>query len=290
MSHPYADSRYLAALARNGEETMAVAAWRTAVLVRPVALGGVDGAGAYPMAVLGGDAEVEQGLGEMARAGLISVVMVADPLLGPSSKALAPAFDLARPFKTHYLIEPNRYAPSKHHRAEIRRSVSRCVVERVRFADVADAWGRLYAGLTARHRITGVAAFSADHWRCLAELDGLETFAARVDGEWVSMALWFEHDGVAYNHLGASSAAGYAAGAGYALYDAAIQHYASRATLNLGGGAGLSDDASDGLARFKRGFASGETSAWLYGKVLDPIRYDELSQGRSTAFFPAYRG
>ena len=290
MTHPYASERYVTALAREGERAMTVASWRTAVLVRPVAEGGVDGAGAYPMAALNRGSDVEAGVDELAKAGLVSFVMVADPLLGPPADKLAAAFDLARPFKTHYLVEPPHYEPSKHHRAEIRRSLRRCHVERAPFAEVIGSWTRLYPLLMARHEIGGVAAFSDAYWRCLADMSGVETFVARVEGEIVSMSLWLDHDGVAYNHLGASSATGYAAGAGYALYDAAIQHYRDRTGLNLGGGAGLSDDPSDGLARFKRGFSTGAAVAHLYGKVLDPIRYAKLARGRLASFFPAYRG
>ena len=104
------------------------------------------------------------------------------------------------------------------------------------------------------------------------------------------MTLWFEHAGVVYNHLTASNAAGYANGANFALYAAAIDHFAGAAVMNLGGGAGFEDDPDDGLAAFKRGFANAETRALLCGAVLDAERYAALRAGRQTAFFPAYRG
>ena len=53
------------------------------------------------------------------------------------------------------------------------------------------------------------------------------------------MTLWFEHDGVVYNHLTASNASGYANGANFALYGAAIDHFAGAGVMNLGGGAGF---------------------------------------------------
>jgi hypothetical protein len=290
VTHPYAEPGYVAALAQPGEQAMTVSAWRTAVLIRPIPGAGLDGAGAYPMAALDPESDIQAGLDQLSQAGLTSFVMVADPLQGPPAQKLASAFDIARPFKTHYVVEPQSYAPSKHHRAEIRRSLRRCRVERARLADMIEVWTGLYAHLSARHEIGGVADFSEEYWRLLANLRGLEAFVARVEGEAVTMSLWLEHQGVAYNHLGASAPEGYAAGAGYALYDAAIQHYHDRSVLNLGGGAGLQDDATDGLARFKCGFSTGAVQAHLYGKVLDRSRYDTLSEGRSTSFFPSYRG
>ncbi len=290
MTHPYAGGGYLAALARPGEQACEVRAWGTSVLSRPIPEGGSDAVGAYPMAALAPDADVGRGLEQLAAAGLVSVVLVADPLRGPPADALARAFDVGRPFKTHYLAEPGRYAPGKHHRAEIRSSLKRCQVEIAAFDSVRAVWEALYAGLVERRAIAGAAVFGAAYWDWMSSLPQLVAFCARAEGEIVAMALWFEHEGVAYNHLGASSAAGYAAGAGYALYDAAIQHHQACGVANLGGGAGLSDDPNDGLARFKRGFAARTATGRLYGKVLDAERYAALSGGRETGFFPAYRG
>ena len=291
MSHPYAAEGYVAALADGeGERAATIASWNTAVLIRPIAAGGMDAAGAYPMAALGQDSDVSAGLAQLAARGLVSVVLVADPLHGPPAERLAAAFALARPFKTHYLVEPARFAPNKHHRAEIRRSQNRCRVERVSLAAMLGDWMRLYSGLVDRHAIGGAAVFSDRYWRYIAGLAELETFAAYVEDEVVAMGLWLRHGGVGYNHLGASSAAGYAAGASYAVYAAAIDHHADCAVLNLGGGAGRRDDPSDGLARFKRGFSTATATAHLYGAVLDPERYAALSAGRETGFFPAYRG
>ena len=292
MSHPYAAEGYLAALAKTGERVLTVEAWGGAVLVRPIAgaAGAEDACGAYPVARLSPEVDVQAGLDDLAAQGLISFVMVADPLSGPSAARLSAAFDVARPFKTHQLVDPARYDPTKHHKAEIRRARKRVAVEAGRLADHLPAWTALYAALSRRHAIVGPAAFPTTNWAYLAEARGLTAFVARIGGETAAMGLWFEHEGVAYNHLGASSAAGYAAGASYALYDAAIEHYRHCRVLNLGGGAGSSDDPDDGLARFKRGFATDIALAHLYGKVLDPARYAMLCSGGGDGYFPAYRG
>lgn len=291
MSHPYAAEDYVAALAKTGgERALRIDGWNTSLLVRPIPSMGADAAGAYPMAAIAPNSDLRAGLDQLATLALVSLVLISDPLFGPSVDILAAAFPLARPFKTHYLVDPAHLAPSKHHRAEIRRSQSRCRVEHARLAAVLDDWMRLYADLVQRHAVRGVADFSIAYWRHLAGLDALEAFVAYADDEIVAMGLWLEHAGVAYNHLGASSAKGYALGASYTLYAAALEHFGGCAVINLGGGAGRQDDPSDGLARFKRGFSNGAATAYLCGAVLDPVRYAALTGDRQTEFFPAYRG
>lgn len=286
MRHPYARLDHAAALAGSQASPIDVGAWGAPVLRRPIAAGGFDAAGPYPMTPFPPGADIVGGLDALSKEGLACVVLVGDPLATPPP---ADAFDLFRPFKTHHLVRPARYAPSKHHRAEIRRSLARCAVERVSLAEVLPTWTALYGGLIDRHAICGPAAFSPGYFRYVAQMPELVALAARVERRIVAMGLWFAHGDVAYNHLGASSPEGYAVGAGYALYDAAITHFGDRHVINLGGAAGGRDDPADGLARFKRGFADGAVQAHLYGKVLDPARYARLSAGVETEYFPAYR-
>jgi hypothetical protein len=287
--HPYASEAYARALAFSGAP-LEVPAWGAWVLQRPIAGGLADAAGPYPRAVLSPDADLEGGLAALRETGLVSVVLACDPLAGPPPDRLARAFEVCRPFKTHQLIDrAGGYAPGKHHRYEIRRARARCRIERVGLADHLADWSRLYGGLAERHAITGPAAFSDAYFQVLAALPTFEAFAAFVDGQVAAMAIWFEHDCRACNHLGASDALGYANGASYALYDAAIERFADCALIDLGGGAGAADDPDDGLVRFKRGFANAAASAHLCGAVLDRPAYQRLSAGKPDGFFPAYR-
>lgn len=295
--HPYAASAYARALA--GANALEVPEWGSHVLARPIpsptgaASPLQDAIGIYPLTPIGHDADIAAGLDRLAGEGLISLVLVPDPLASPPPDRLASAFALCRPFKTHYLIdrEVGSYAPSKHHRQEIRRAQRRCRVEVVSLPQHLGTWITLYEGLKARHAITGLAAFSEAYFTALAENPRVTAFAAFVEGEIGAMTLWFEHEGVAYNHLGAANAGGYANGANYALYDAAVAHFAGARRLNLGGAAGGGDNPSDGLALFKRGFANAEATAMLCGAVLDAPRYAELTAGLpSSDFFPSYRG
>jgi hypothetical protein len=288
----YASPLYAEALSHVGRPAP-VEAWDSFVIARSLPAGaGEDATGAYPMAVFGPGANLEVGLAALADAGLVSLVLVPDPFASPPAEALARSFELCRPFKTHYLVETAKAVDfSKHHRERVRRGQRRCRVERVRLADHLDAWSDLYAGLVDRRSIRGAADFTAAYFAKLAQAPELVALAAFVDEAPAGMTLWFEHAGVAYNHLTASNATGYANGANFALYAAAIDHFAGATVMNLGGGAGFADDPQDGLAAFKRGFANAETKALLCGAVLDRPRYAELTAGRpQTDFFPAYRG
>lgn len=290
--HPYASPLYAQALAAVGR-AIDVPEWGSFVLARPLPAGdGEDGAGAYPMAVLEPDSDLSAGLARLRDAGLVTLVLVPDPLTGPSTERLAAGFGLCRAFKTHHLIDLaiGPFDPSKHHRDRIRRGRRRCRIESVALADTLDAWTGLYAGLVERRSIGGPAAFDRTYFEALSGLPQLRAFAAFVEERLCAMTLWFSYGGVAYNHLTASNADGYANGANFALYDAAIRYFEG-ATVNLGGGAGHTDDADDGLAAFKRGFANASVQSRLCGAVLDAGRYGVLNAGKADrGFFPAYRG
>ena len=76
----------------------------------------------------------------------------------------------------------------------------------------------------------------------------------------------------------------------YGILAAANEHFATCKVVHLGGAAGVTPNEGDGLARFKRGFANREVTAYFCGSCLDPARYATLigDQPR-TPFFPAYR-
>ncbi|WP_158742533.1 GNAT family N-acetyltransferase [Acidisphaera sp. L21] len=273
--------------------------WRTAMVLRdiPGAPGQVDAMGPYPVCVLGQDADIAAGLDALAKAGAVSVVLVADQTVGLPPADLATHFSLCRAFKTHHVIDRNAgpTGPSKHHRDRIRRGSRHATARLVYLADPGwrAQWQHLYAGLVAKRGITGLQAFPNSCFDALAQLPGqqLLAFAAEAsDGTVLAMQLWVRHGDCAYSHLTATSKAGYRVGATYVVYAAAIEHLAECRVLDLGGGAGHADDPNDSLAAFKRGFANATTFTHLYGAVLDPARYAQLSGGHTSEFFPAYRG
>jgi hypothetical protein len=294
MIHPYARASYAAALAgADGGRLLAVPEWTGHAILRPVpGADAVDAAGPYPRTPFGPRFDLRAGLDRLRAAGAVSAVIVPDPLSAPPQSTLTAAFEHCRPFKTHFIVDRAAGGewPSKHHRQTIRKARAAVQVSAVSLGRTARDWSRLHAGLPERHAVGGAADFIPSSVAALADDPSFEAFAARIDGRIVAMAIWFAHDGVATYHLGASDEAGYAVGAGYALFDAAFEHFDFADRFDLGGAAGVQLRADDGLARFKQGFANATATAYVCGSVLDAAACGQLSKGRASAgFFPAYR-
>jgi hypothetical protein len=264
------------------------------LLRRPIVQGLADATGTYPFLVCHDWPALA---GDLAALGdeLVSVVAVPDPLGAHSPDDLAAAFpDRLAPYKTHYIVDLQ--APARrdsHHDRNVRSALRLVEVERLADpASAADAWPTLYAGLVERHAIDGMAAFSPDALARQLAVPGLTVFAATQAGRVVGMALFYAAGEDVYYHLGAYDEAGYAAKASYALFDRAIEWFRAEGLcrLLLGSGAGLVSDGTDGLSRFKRGWATGTVQGYLGGRILDPAAYRALAQRRTAGeFFPAYR-
>ncbi len=293
MIHPYATESYANIFSNMVGTPIAVPEWRSWVLRRPIGDGAVyDATGGYPVAAIDRAADIAGGIARLRRLDLVSVVFVADPFLRPPLEALENGLDVVRPFKAHYLhdnsLGPPRY--SKHHRHALRQAGA--TVRRIDLAANLSAWIALYRDLVARRRITGPAAFSDTAFRRLAALPGLTCFGAYAGDRLVACHLWLDDGRRAHSHLAASNSQGYANGAAYLLYDAAIRHFTHVETIDFGGAAGFRDDRDNGLARFKRGFSNRVETAYLCGAVLDVDRYAELCATKDmpkSGYFPAYR-
>lgn len=297
MTHPYATRKYAEIAAGRSDAVYKVSEWKQYVVRRSVdAMSdacGVDAAGCYPVSPFEQDIDLLAGFDSLRSQGCVSVVMVADPVLRPCERQLSDAFDICRPFKTHYLYDrrkgPVRY--SKHHRYEVRRA--RADVREIELAEHLDDWVSLYRNLMRRHSITGSAAFSDCALQAMSRIGGLVSFGAFVEDRMVACHLWLRAGDTVHSHLAASNSVGRDCGAAYLLYDRAIRHFESAQTIDFGGAAGLIEDSSNGLARFKRGFANDFAPTYLCGKILDRKRYDALSAANDTPqqvdFFPAYR-
>jgi hypothetical protein len=103
--------------------------------------------------------------------------------------------------------------------------------------------------------------------------------------------LWYVDAGVAHWHLAAYSPLGYRLDASYALLATALEFFAGDGVrwASLGAGAGLSAEPTDGLSRFKAGWATDTRTVHLCGRILDPERYEALGGPPGTPYFPAYR-
>lgn len=229
----------------------------------------------------------------------ISVVFVTDPLADvPADRIAAACPDLCRRYKDHHVVDlgaghPTSWSP--HHRRNVRHGLRSTAVEiAVRPADWVAEWISLYDLLIARHAIDGPARFSDDSFRAQFAVRGLLAARGVVGGETVGMTLWFVMGDRAYYHLGAATPRGYECRAMYAMFATVIDELVGRGVRRvcLGAGAGPLV-ASQGLERFKRGWANRVAPATICGRVLDRAAYAAACRAvggpHDAAFFPAYR-
>ncbi len=240
--------------------------------------------------------------------GLVSAVLVTDPFGRYDRALLDRTFDVARPFKGHFVVELDRASLaglSKHHRYYTRRAMREIEVEVTgRPLDHLDEWHTLYQALVARRGIGGIRAFSRASFADQLVLPGTVLLRAVSRGVTVGMHVWYTSshgDGVAYSHLAATSDVGYGLGAAYALHWAAVQHFrGSYRWLDLGAGVGAgagpgSGADPDGLTAFKAGWATDTRTAYICGRILSTRDYEALSSAVPSAgasgsgYFPAYR-
>ena len=288
--HPNGLKAYAAAFAP-AATPLCLPASGTWVLERAIpGHGGIDVTGCHPRTPLADHASLTADLDFLAARGEVSAVFAVDAFANPGLEVLEKAFDIARPFKTHYLRAPaSALALGSHHRYMVKRARRACAVEFVLLAGHLETWYAMYAILADRRGISGAQAFSRGYFESLAALPGLATVGAFENGMPVAMHLWFEYQDKLYSHLAAASERGYALSAPYAIHAFVCEHYRDR-MIDLGGSAGNTDDPGGGLARFKRGFASSECPSFLCGKVLDARRYAAMAPPASAgSYFPAYR-
>ena len=229
---------------------------------------------------------------------LVSLTIVADPFGNHSEGSLRHSFpDLVRPFKTHFvadLHESRRDFVSRHHQYYARKALSRVGAELcLDPPSLLDEWCFLYHHLVSRHELTGVKAFSKRSFEQQLALPGMVAFRAIHEGQTVAAHLWLVEGDVAYSHLAAAHSAGYELMAAYALHSKALEHFQGRVRyLDWGGGAGDAAKESDGLVRFKSGWANQTRTSFLCGRILHPNEYRRLCAEkniRAATYFPAYR-
>ncbi len=299
----YAHPDYAASLAEFGAPLLLPRSggW---VLRRPIAGSPHhDLIGPYPLFLCTDWDRLPQDLRELpaAAAGAVSFAMVTDPFAELAPEWLAANFDVAIPFKDHFLADlsrPIEAIVSKSHRATVRRALRKVAVSvspdpRARLSQ----WAELYDHLIKRHRIGGIRAFSRQAFALQLGIPGLVSFEAHEigTGEPVGMELWYLQGNVAYGHLAAFNPRGYALRASYATKWEVMKYFSGKADwLHLSANAGMSaaDPGEDGLAQFKRGWATGTRKTYFCGKILDPDAYGRLVRARDAEterFFPAYR-
>jgi len=228
---------------------------------------------------------------------LLSLSMVTDPFGCFDPDALGKCFDRFLPFKVHYvadLTKPLETFVSKHHRYYARKALARMQVEVTDTpAAYVSEWTGLYGNLAKRHHLSSISTFSRQAFAAQLAVPGMIMMRAIHEGETSGAHLWALHDGVVHSHLTAFSDRGYGLMASYALHWAALEYFRGKvAWLNLGGPAGLNPGRQDGLAQFKRGWASDTRNVYFCGRILNKNGYGEAIARRGVRgsnFFPEYR-
>ncbi len=258
----------------------------------------VDAMGCYPLFSCRNWSQLRDDM-ESISDELVSLVLVTDPFGDYTEEILRRTFkDLAKPFKEHFVVDLKASAETfvhAHHQRNARKALETVSVERCEeAASCVEDWNNLYANLVARHNIRGIARFSNSSFAQQLRVPGAVMLRATHDGQTVGITWWFVSGGVGYYHLGAYSESGYELGASFALFWRAIELLKAEGLrwLDLGAGAGLGNDATDGLSRFKRGWSNGTRMAYLCGRVFDRARYEQIAKAKgiqATEYFPAYR-
>jgi len=258
-----------------------------------------DAMGCYPLFACSDWSKLNLDLEELNN-DLVSVAIVADPFGDHDEVQLRKCFPtIVSPFKEHMVTDLSHSPESfvgPQHRHKARKALEHLEIERCEEpTQFVNEWIKLYANLIQRHGIRGLATFSASSFRAQLAVPGISMFRAMLRNETVGMILWYTDREVAYYHLGAYSEQGYKLEASFGLFWRALEYFSTEKVkwLNLGAGAGLSSkDGSDGLTRFKRGWATGTRTVYFCGRIFDQLKYAEAMRSRNitaTDYFPAYR-
>lgn len=255
-----------------------------------------DAIGPYPIFSCRDWSQLARDLDEIGT-DLISLMIVPAPFDNFERALLERCFSRVIHFKSHYVIDlaqPLDRIVKKSHRDTVARAlkkveVSYCAEPHTRL----DKWIELFQTLTARHRITGMRAFSPEAFTRQLVVPGMVMFEAKADGEIVGLDLWYTQGAVAYGHLVAFNDRGYELRASYATKWFMLNYFAGKVRwVDLGGGAGSNSQGTDGLSVFKQGWSNGTVPVYVCCRVFDAARYDELTKASSaerTEYFPAYR-
>lgn len=257
-----------------------------------------DAMGCYPLFACQDWSQLHADLKNL-RKELVSLSLVTDPFGDYDVTYLRRCFrDVVIPFKQHFVVDlsrPMNTFVSKHHSRYAQKALGNVSIERCDDPQqFLNEWVDLYANLVATRNITGIPAFSKTTFARQLSVPGIVAFQAVREERTVGMLLWYIQEGVGYYHLGAHSPVGYDLRASFALFWFAIEYFAANGLrwLNLGAGAGVGGDGTDGLSRFKRGWSTGTRTAYFCGRIFDRAMYSEIVKAKgisATDYFPAYR-
>lgn len=295
----YYSAEYASSFAALGEIlTLPVSGLR--LIKRQISEDHFDLAGLYPYSMCRSFAQIgsEQDQAFLRESGAVAISFVAGPFCSTHELDAMSSWTVVRPFKTHLAIELDgdwRRQIAKKTRYYVRkgRDIHETLIANADRA-LAQSFYEMYQSTVRRHRITGVQRFSTD--AILAQMQSPGTFVVRsVAGNKTSGLLICirNHDHANY-HLIAIDDVYYHRSTNAVLLMAAAEYCEELGEryLNIGGGAGMSSDATDGLYQFKRRWTPHQRRTYICGQILDYATYEHLcskSKCSHGEFFPGYR-
>ena len=257
-----------------------------------------DAMGCYPLFSCPEWSELSADLEDIGSE-IVALSLVADPFGDYTLTYLQRCFkELVIPFKEHFVIDlsrPMSNSVCSHHRRYARKALEALYIEKSDDPTrLYNDWVNLYATLVERHKIRGISAFSHGSLGRQLKVPGIVAFRAGHNETTVGIILWYVQGQVGYYHLGAYTPIGYEMRASFGLFWSAIEYFASSGVkwLNLGGGAGVTNNSLDGLSAFKRGWSTGTRIAYLCGHIFNKSAYLEIIEAKgisANSYFPAYR-
>jgi len=228
---------------------------------------------------------------------LVSLSLVTDPFGEYELSYLRDCFNVVIPYKEHFVVDLQQSIDgigSQHHRKLARKSLKKVQIELCPDpTQWIDEWDNLYANIIKRHNIKGMQALSKPAFAKQLSIPGTVMFRANYEGHLMGLHWYYEQAEIVYAHLAALTPGCYLLGASYALHWSAIEYFAGKKRwLDLGSGAGVHNEGTDGLTLFKRGWSTGTLPSYFCGRVFDQARYYEIVKSKNigiTNFFPAYR-
>jgi len=256
----------------------------------------IDGMGPYPIFMCEDYSSMDDDLQDLED-DLVTISLVTDPFADLSLSPLEKLFDLVIPFKEHYITDldvPVVEAVTQHHRYYSRRGFKDVQVDVIENPiDFLDEWVNLYQTISDRHHIEGLRAFSMKAFEKQLRIPGMVMFRAVYQDKPIGEALCLIHDNVAYGHLMGISELGHKLGVTYPIYWTHLEYLKGKTRwVNWGGVSGIINDASNGLAKFKKGWSTEKRIAYFCGKILNKRKYQSLnvlSGEVENKYFPPYR-
>lgn len=291
----YRSSEYAECFSQHGQviELSTSGAW---VLERPIPhSSNFDATGLYPLMVPIDGASLPGDL-EDFKERWVSLVAVSDPFDSTLQTAFKACSGTHTHFKDHYVTDLSQpvesYVAAKRLRQASRaEDFFHITVERDEVSDrsIEDCW-KLYDATMERVEATGLRRFSAAAFRRMLRVPGVVCFVARDESGAIAMQVDYHDGDFVYAHLAASNDVGRRLGAAAAINIHQIRHYDGLARwIDSGSAPGSAETPTHGLARFKKAFSNRVEPVYLCKAVFDARAYEQLSEGFSSSYFPAYR-